>query len=45
MNSLCGYFAIMDGRTSLLFDPAAAVKKNETPEGQPFFIHLAGRPR
>ena len=26
---------------SLPLDPAAAVKKNETPEGQPFFIHLA----
>jgi hypothetical protein len=26
---------------SLPLDPGAAVKKNETPEGQPFFIHLA----
>jgi SAM-dependent methyltransferase len=26
---------------SLALDPGAAVKKNETPEGQPFFIHLA----
>jgi cytosine/adenosine deaminase-related metal-dependent hydrolase/SAM-dependent methyltransferase len=26
---------------SLALDPSAAVKKNETPEGQPFFIHLA----
>lgn len=26
---------------SLPLDPGAAMKKNETPEGQPFFIHLA----
>jgi SAM-dependent methyltransferase len=26
---------------SLPLDPGAPVKKNETPEGQPFFIHLA----
>ena len=26
---------------SLPLDPCAAVKKNETPKGQPFFIHLA----
>jgi cytosine/adenosine deaminase-related metal-dependent hydrolase/SAM-dependent methyltransferase len=26
---------------SLSLDPGAALKKNETPEGQPFFIHLA----
>jgi ubiquinone/menaquinone biosynthesis C-methylase UbiE len=26
---------------SLPLDPDAAVKKNETPEGQPFFLHLA----
>jgi SAM-dependent methyltransferase len=26
---------------SLPLDPGAAVKKNETPEGQPFFIHLS----
>src|ERR1700688_2703984 len=26
---------------SLALDPSAEVKKNETPEGQPFFIHLA----
>jgi cytosine/adenosine deaminase-related metal-dependent hydrolase/ubiquinone/menaquinone biosynthesis C-methylase UbiE len=26
---------------SLLLDPEAAQKKSETPEGQPFFIHLA----
>jgi SAM-dependent methyltransferase len=26
---------------SLPLDPGAAVKKHETPEGQPFFIHLA----
>jgi len=26
---------------SLALDPGAAVKKKETPEGQPFFIHLA----
>jgi cytosine/adenosine deaminase-related metal-dependent hydrolase len=26
---------------SLPLDPGATIKKNETPEGQPFFIHLA----
>jgi cytosine/adenosine deaminase-related metal-dependent hydrolase/SAM-dependent methyltransferase len=26
---------------SLALDPSAAVKKNATPEGQPFFLHLA----